>query len=159
MAGIARLAVLLRHLPELAATNPSVAIKRLNIATPEGQASGHLTLGVQGLTETDLLSKGAWIQRLTGDGELSLPRRVALKLATRAILQKAQGATDRQGQPALTADQEQAAADAATAQLDGLVSSGWISAEGDRIKTVLMLADGLLTINGKTLPIGVTGAQ
>ncbi len=159
MAGIARLAVLMRHLPELAVTNPSIAIKHLDIATPEGQVSGHLTLGVQGLTATDLLSKGAWIQRLTGDGELSLPRRVALKLATRAILQKAQGASDHQDRPPLTADQEQAAADAATAQLDGLLSSGWIGAEGDRIKTTLMLADGLLTINGKTLPIGITGAQ
>jgi uncharacterized protein YdgA (DUF945 family) len=161
MAGIARLAVLIKHLPELAATDPRIAVERLDIATPEGPVSGHLTLGVQGLTGADLAGKQTWVRRLASDGDLSLPRDVALTLVARGLRQKALEAAAETQAGELTPAQEQAATDAAnsaaTIQLDALLRDGWMEAEGERLKTSLKLANGLLTVNGKTLPIGPLG--
>ncbi len=151
MAGIARLAVVLRHLPALAAADPQVALDRLDITTPQGPVTGRLTLGVQGLTGDDLSGRGAWLRRLAADGELSLPRPVALALLVAAQRRQALEAA---GEAGLSPDQDQALGEAAAMQLEGLLKEGWVGAEGERLRTSIKLADGLLTVNGKTLPIG-----
>jgi uncharacterized protein YdgA (DUF945 family) len=149
MAGIATVAILMKHLPALAAASPGVAVDRLDIATPSGPVTGHLALGVQGLTATDMDGRGAWVRRLVGDGELSLPRAVALALLTQLDRQEAiEAAGD------FTPEQEQAMAGTAAGKIDDLLQEGWIRADGGRLRAVLRLADGLLTINGKTLPLG-----
>jgi uncharacterized protein YdgA (DUF945 family) len=151
MVGIATAALMMKHLPALAAVNPGVALDRLDIATPSGPVTGRLALGVQGLTAADMDGRGTWLRRLVGDGELSLPRTVALALLTQVQRQKALEAA---ASGDLTTEQEQATADAAAVQIDDLLQEGWIAADGERLRTVLKLADGLLTVNGKTLPIG-----
>ncbi len=156
MAGIAAAALIMKHLPALAAPNPTIAMDRLDIATPSGPVTGRLALGVQGLTASDLNGQGTWLRRLVGDGELSLPRTVALALLTELQHQRALQAEGQNeiAPGAFTPEQEQALADAAAAQIDDLLTEGWIGALGERLRTVLKLADGLLTVNGKTLPIG-----
>lgn len=158
MVGIATAAIMMQHLPALAAVDPGVALDRLDIATPSGPVTGHLALGVQGLTAADIDSRGTWMRRLVGDGELSLPRAVALAVLTAVQRQKALDAAEdsASGQFAPEPEQERepAMADAAAAQIDDLLQEGWIAADGERLRTALKLADGLLTVNGKTLPIG-----
>jgi uncharacterized protein YdgA (DUF945 family) len=154
MGGIATAALMMKHLPALAAVNPGVAMDRLDIATPSGPVTGRLALGVQGLTATDLSGQGTWLRRLVGDGELSLPRAVALALLTQVQRQKALETAADAAPGDLTPEQEQAMADAAAEQIDDLLQEGWIGADGERLRTVLKLADGLLTVNGKTLPLG-----
>ena len=154
MVGIATAALMMQHFPALAAVNPAVAMDRLDIATPSGPVTGRLALGVQGLTAADMDSRGTWLRRLVGDGELSLPRAVALALLTQVQRQKAMDAVEDHASGDFTPEQEQIMADAAAAQVDDLLQEGWIAADGERLRTVLKLADGLLTINGKTLPVG-----
>lgn len=158
MVGIATAALMMKHLPALAAVDPGVALDRLDIATPGGPVTGRLALGVQDLTAADLNGQGTWVRRLVGDGELSLPRSVALALVAqgqrRQALETAGAEGGAPGDLSPKQEQEQAMAEAAAAQIDALLQEGWLVAEGDRLKTVLKLADGLLTINGKTLPIG-----
>jgi uncharacterized protein YdgA (DUF945 family) len=153
MVGIASAALLMRHLPALAAANPGVALDRFDITTPSGSVTGRLALGVQGLTAADLDGQGTWLRRLVGDGELSLPRAVALDLLTQVQRQKALGEAEAAAPADFTPEQEQAMAAAAAAQVDVLVQEGWIAAEGERLRAVVRLADGLLTVNGKTIPI------
>jgi uncharacterized protein YdgA (DUF945 family) len=150
MVGIATAALMMKHLPALAAVNPGVAMDRLDIATPSGPVNGRLALSVQGLTAADMDGRGTWLRRLVGDGELSLPRAVAVALLTQVLRQKA---LEDAASGDFTAEQEQTMADAAAAQIEDLLQEGWIAADGERLRTVLKLADGLLTVNGKTLPI------
>jgi uncharacterized protein YdgA (DUF945 family) len=154
MVGIATAAIMMQHLPALAAVDPGIALDRLDIATPSGPVTGRVVLGVKGLTAADIDSRGTWMRRLVGEGELSLPRAVALAVLTAAQRQKALDAAEDSASVESTPEQEQAMADAAAMQIDDLVQEGWIAADGERLQTVLKLADGLLTVNGKTLPIG-----
>jgi uncharacterized protein YdgA (DUF945 family) len=154
MVGIATAAIMMQHLPALAAVDPGIALDRLDIATPSGPVTGRVVLGVKGLTAADIDSRGTWMRRLVGEGELSLPRAVALAVLTAAQRQKTLDAAEDSASVESTPEQEQAMADAAAMQIDDLVQEGWIAADGERLQTVLKLADGLLTVNGKTLPIG-----
>lgn len=154
MVGIATAAIMMQHLPALAAVDPGVALDRLDIATPSGPVTGRVVLGVKGLTPADIDSRGTWMRRLVGDGELSLPRAVALAVLTAVQRQKALDAVGDSAPEEFAPEQEQAMADAAAMQIDDLVQEGWIAADGERLRTALKLADGLLTVNGKTLPIG-----
>jgi len=148
MLGIASAALLMRHLPALAAADPCLAVERLDIATPSGPVTAHLSLGVQGLTAGDLeAGGGAWLRRLVVDGEMSLPRTVAVSLV--AFLRHGQDAPGE-----VTPQRAEAQAAAAAREVDGLLRDGWISVDGERLTTVVKLGDGLLTVNGKTLPTG-----
>jgi hypothetical protein len=98
--------------------------------------------------------RGTWLRRLVGDGELSLPRAVALALLAQVQRQKALEAAADPATGDITPQQERTLSEAAAVQIDDLLQEGWIAADGERLRTVLKLADGLLTVNGKTLPIG-----
>jgi len=150
MAGIATAALLLKHLPALAAADPAFALDDLDILTPSGPVKGRLALGLEGLTAADLRGRGIWLRRLVGEGELSLPRAVALGLITELQRQAAAGGAFGAPGP----ETEQGLAEAAATQVDTLIQEGWIGTDGERLRTALRLSDGLLTINGKTLPLG-----
>jgi hypothetical protein len=94
------------------------------------------------------------LRRLVGDGELSLPRAIALALLTQVRRQEALEAAEDPASGDFTPEQVQTMADAAAMQIDALIQEGWIGADGERLRTLLKLANGLLTVNGKTLPIG-----
>jgi hypothetical protein len=154
MAGIAVAGVLMKHLPALVAAEPRLAIDRLDVSTPGGPIQGRLSIGVKGLTGIDLLA-GAWLDRLVAEGELSLPRELAMAVMVQAqqerLLEKAAAeGTEGEG-PA--AGQEQALEVVAAAQLDVLVQGGWVKADDGRLTSVLKLVDGVLSVNGKTLPL------
>ena len=154
MAGIAAAGVLMKHLPALVAADPQLALDRLEVVTPQGPIQGRLAIGIKRLTGTDLMV-GAWLERLVADGELSLPRSIAVALlaqAQRETLLETLAAEGR-AEADLTQDEEQALESVAAAQLELLVQGGWVKDEGGRLTSVLRLADGVLTINGKPLPL------
>jgi uncharacterized protein YdgA (DUF945 family) len=154
MAGIAAAGVLMKRLPALVAADPQLALDRLEVATPQGPIQGRLAIGIQGLTGTDLML-GAWLERLVADGELNLPRAIAVTLLTQAQRETLVETLAAEGlaEADLTQDEEQALESVAATQLDALVQGGWVKDEGGRLTSVLRLADGVLSINGKPLPL------
>jgi uncharacterized protein YdgA (DUF945 family) len=48
---------------------------------------------------------------------------------------------------------EQAARQAAETLLGGWIRDGWVTRRDTRVSSALRLGDGLLTINGKTVPL------
>jgi uncharacterized protein YdgA (DUF945 family) len=159
MAGVAAVAVLMKHLPALVAADPQLALNRLEVVTPQGPIQGRLAIGTQGLTGTDLMV-GAWLERLVADGELNLPRSIAVTLLAQGqretLLETL--AADGRAEADLTQDEEQALESVAATQLELLVQGGWVKDEGGRLTSVLKLADGVLTINGKPLPLPLSDA-
>lgn len=154
MAEIAAAGVLMKHLPALVATEPQVAIDHLDLMTPDGLIQGRLSIGVRGLKGADVMA-GTWLKRLVADGELSLPREIAVSLLILAQRERLleEMAAKGLGSQDLTAEQEHALESSAATQVDTLAKEGWIKTDGARISSVIVLADGLLTVNGQPLPL------
>jgi uncharacterized protein YdgA (DUF945 family) len=148
-------AIFASHLPPILAAGPSLTLDRLDMGTPEGPITGHLSLSVQAVTRDSLRQRVAWLTRLAGEADLAVPEPLLRRLMTerrrRQLL-----AELRKQDPAVTAvpaEYESQLAHAAAKQLDGLVRQGWVTRGQGRIIARIKLADGLLTINGKTFPL------
>lgn len=152
---VAMAAILVEHLPYLLAEDPRLALNELEISTPEGRIRGRLSLGTQGLTRQTLERPGAWLEHLAGECDLSVPRPLLLRLLQgwqRSRLLETEWS--RQQTPVLPAMLDAEIATAARDRLDVLVRQGWLVEEVGGLRTTAMLADALLTVNGKTIPVG-----
>ncbi|MBS1201884.1 MAG: hypothetical protein H6R22_393 [Chromatiaceae bacterium] len=149
MRGLIGAALMARLLPRLAAAGLRLSIEPLRIQTPEGLASARLSLGLEGggsdgnPADAPLADPRVWISALTGDGEMELPETLALEWLGR--VGSAPGAT-----PGSAGD---ARADAARARMKAWVEGGWVSELDGRIASNLRLAGGVLTVNGKAVPL------
>ena len=159
MAGLAVAAVLASHLPELLAQDPRLGLDSLEVTTPEGRIEANLWLGVKGLTREAMERPGAWLGHLVGAGELGMPRTSLLRLMeqwqrSQALDVLRQRDPEAQQIPPEFESQIQAAA---REQVTDLVHAGWVSERSGRVLTSLELADSLITVNGKTLPLSGFG--
>ena len=90
------------------------------------------------------------------EGELSIPRPLLLQLLEdwqyRQVLEQLQ----RQGlqSPTLPQGLDKEVAMAAQEQLDSLVGQGWLAEKENTLTVALRLENALLTVNGKSIPIG-----
>jgi hypothetical protein len=137
-----------------------LALPELVLLSPNGPAVGRLDLRLDGSAATpDWLTAdaGDWLALLGADGELELPEAVALDWLSRSI--EAEDADERPAASlselveAQSATSGQAFPSAAQALLGLWIRDGWVSRRDDRVASALRLGDGLLTINGKTVPI------
>jgi uncharacterized protein YdgA (DUF945 family) len=137
--GMFAAALLARLLPRFAASEPNLRLDTLRIESDQGRIEARAALGVAGLTQ-DGTDRGPpvddpirLLSRLTGDAEIALPRAIALEWLARAGRQGAgQSPEERVGQ-----------------WIDG----GWVSSREGRLASAVRLADGLLTVNGRTFPL------
>lgn len=149
MRGLIGAALMARLLPRLAAAGPRISIDPLRVETPEGPASARLSLGLEGSEsagnpkDTPFSDPRAWITALSGDGEMELPESLALEWLGRA-------GSASTAAPGPAGDD---AANTARARLKPWVEGGWVSASDGRVASAFRLADGLLTVNGKTFPL------
>jgi uncharacterized protein YdgA (DUF945 family) len=149
MRGLIGAALMARLLPQLAQAGPRISVDPLRVDTPEGPASARLSLGLAGSppagpqTDDPFATPNAWITALSGDGELELPEAIALEWLGRVGPEPVAGSGPAGQDPA----------HAARARLAPWVDSGWVSERDGRIASVFRLADGLLTVNGKTVPL------
>ncbi len=159
LAGLAMAAVLAEHLPRLLATDPAVGLDRLEVTTPEGRVEGRLLLSARGLSADVMRRPGAWLAQVVGEGDVSLPESLLLRLLEERHRSQALETNRRggSGSQALTEEAEREVGRSARDQLAALVRDGWLVAREGRVSTEVKLADALLTINGKTLPIAFNG--
>lgn len=138
-------ALLARVLPRIAAAEPRIAINPVRMDTPEGPLTGRFELLVEprddaaGTTgRRDSAKVGAWVAALRADGEIDMPESLARRWLA---------GTGLGGSPAPGAGAQ------APSTLDTWLRDGWISLRDGRVASAIHLADGLLTVNGKTLPL------
>lgn len=129
--GLAGAAMVTRLLPQLAAASPRIELDPVRIETPQGAVTGRVNLGIEKLPDQ---SKGpfAWIRALAGQADLALPRSIALDWLARAAPRGDSG-PER--------------------QLAVWSADGWVVDRDGQIETVARLSDGLLSVNGKKLPL------
>ena len=156
LVAVAVAAIVAEHLPRLLADDPELALERLEISTPEGVVGGRLSIASQGLTSDDLARPVGWVDRLAGEGELSIPRPLLLQLLEGWQYRQVQERLQQQGlqSPTLPQGLDKEVAMAAQEQLDSLVGQGWLAEKENTLTVALRLENALLTVNGKSIPIG-----
>lgn len=138
--GMAGITLVAQVLPRFLAAGPSIKISPLNMTTTDGPVEGHLAIaaanhGSGGNGTAALLGAllgGGSETLLTGEGELTLPRPIAVNWL---------------------AGTDTAARSAATAQLQEWIDGGWVTARDGRVTSALRIDRGKLTINGKRVPL------
>ncbi len=159
MMGLAVLSVLVTQLPGLTPRDPEIGIDALQIQTPEGPVTGRLVLGTKGVTQQSVDNPLALLDHVRGTADLSMPRQMAVRLLGLRIREELVVDPQDQGQPrpVLSAQTQERIEGMAQQQIQALIQQGWITERGERLESAAILGDGLLTINGKTLPIGDFG--
>ena len=139
MRGLLGAALLAEVLPRIAATEPRISIEPVRMDTPDGALSAQLNVMIapganKGGNPGARLPRGTdWIAALQADGEIDLPE----PLARRWLVGSGSGTKAAPG----------------PSQLQKWLDGGWIAIREGRVTSAFHLADGLLTVNGKTLPL------
>lgn len=139
MRGLVAASLFARLVPSLLDHGTRLAIEPLLVQTGEGLAQGHLELSLEGAGGTaasGLLARHllGWLAPLRAEGALDVPESLAIDLLTGG-----------------TGDADARAEAAAT--LNAWASEGWVTRRDAHLSSALRFGDGLLTINGKTLPL------
>lgn len=146
---------LLANADALLAKDPSVALERLSLTLPEGQVDASLELQAVGLKVAELRTAEVVLQRVQGKAALRLPE------ATLDALLRQQGRHQLAALAEEHADAEQPSAEEveevarqyAAQQIEALVTQQILVRDGSAITLAAELRNGLLTVNGKTIPL------
>jgi uncharacterized protein YdgA (DUF945 family) len=147
-------AALLPLVDELLAADPLVALDRLQVDTPAGRIEGQFEARAVGLRFADAARLGGvgLLSKLDGSASLRVPERLLRAAFRQQALARLAGA-GQGGEE--RADHEAEADRLADQQLATLLAQELAVKEGDRIATVASWRNGLLTVNGKTIPLAL----
>lgn len=155
---MAVMSVLMGSAPALLKEDPKLAIKKLNMNTPDGEVKGHLTLQTVGLVWAEMTNPTALLDKVVGDAALQLPETLLLKLLKRQMLTQTLRQIKQRRLMGEEIDIDAATLEAqieqqSKQQLEVWLTQQFVVREGSEISTVATLSKGLLTVNGKTLPL------
>lgn len=138
-------ALLAQLLPRLATTEPQINVHSARVETPDGPLEAHLNLGLDGGDPSGTSPRagrggiGNWMRTLRADGEISVPEPLARRWLDARAGPGTQGSGGRTPPRAQT--------------LQAWLDEGWVSLRGGQVTSAFRFADGLLTVNGKTVPL------
>ncbi|WP_273438203.1 YdgA family protein [Sedimenticola selenatireducens] len=157
--GMALLSVLMGNAPALLKGDPVVTIDKLSIQTPDGLITGKLSVQSVGLELKEIGNAPAVLNKLVADASLQMPKRLFMLL----VQQKVEADLLRQFEQRRLIEPEsempdteqlkEMAATLADRQLSLLLGQEILLAQGDMIATQATLSGGLLSVNGKTIPL------
>lgn len=152
MRGLVTAGLIASLAPRFIESATRIGVEPIRIETPDGLALGRLDLRLDpGTDATSRLTSGVvdWVILLRADGDLELPEAVALDWIARSL----EPGFEDESLPTSEPTDEQAARQEAQTLLEGWIREGWVTRRDTRISSALRLGDGLLTINGKTVPL------
>jgi hypothetical protein len=147
MRGLAQALLIARLVSALAASEARIGLDPARIESPDGAAAIRLTLGLDPEVAGSRVGTARlmdWTALVRADGDLEIPTSLALRWLAQWIA-RSRG---------LESASDSAARREAQSLLDNWKRDRWVAIEDGRIVSSLRLGDGLLTINGKTLPLG-----
>ena len=156
---MALLSLMLELGSELLKNNPSITIKPLHLVTPDGTVAGEFSLRGDGLTMADISNIPALAGKLVADLSLRVPEKLLRSMLVQQVgkeLERQIAALVAQGADAPELDQDQLhllAEQQVDQQLNHWLSQQVIERDGADLATVASLSSGLLTVNGKTVPL------
>lgn len=158
--GMAVVSVLMGNGAEFLQGDPRFSIERLYVETPDGVIEGRFDLQPVGLEWEEISRLDVVMNKLRAEASLRMPevsfRGLFAQQARQALMmqleqRRLQGAE----MPALSPEQMDAQVAAmAEQQLQALLQQQVLVRTERGVETVASLDDGLLTVNGKTIPLG-----
>jgi uncharacterized protein YdgA (DUF945 family) len=157
--GLALTTVLMGSGPDLLKSNPRLVIERLHLKTPDGDIDGKLSLSSNGLLWNDLGDAMAVLNKLDADGSIRMPEKL---LRTMLEIQATQGIREHFAMRKKMDDEfaipdekeiQAIARDLVEQRLSGLLQQDILSRDGIYISGNARLGGGLLSVNGKTIPL------
>ena len=145
--------------PDLLQASPKIAVKRLFVKTPDGDIDGNLSIATDGLQWKDIGTLQAVLQKLDADASISMPEklfRVLMEMQAKVAMMRQIEQRKRLGHEIATPSEEEMAQlskQMVGQQLEFLLQQELVKREGANISTKAKLGDGLLSVNGKTVPL------
>jgi len=149
---------MLANADALLAGNPAVAIDHLRLDTPQGRVEGSLELKAAGLKVAQLRDPNAALRGVEGKAGLRLPEGLLDALLRQNARQQILRLAEEQGEDAArpTAEEiEDIVAQHAAQQIQSLVAQEILTRDGGSVALAALLRNGLLTVNGKTIPLSL----
>lgn len=147
---------LLANADTLLAKDPSFAVEHLTLELPAGRVAASLEVRAVGLRVAELRDPAAALQRVEGKAALRLPAAVLDTLLRQQGRQQLAALAEQQAeaeQPSAE-EVEKLAGEYATRQVEVLVAQQLLVRDGGDVTASAELRNGLLTLNGKSIPIG-----
>jgi uncharacterized protein YdgA (DUF945 family) len=143
---------LLSNADALLAGDPAIALERLQVDTPEGRLDAQLELRAAGLRVAQMKDAAGALRRIEGKASLRVPEGLLLRfLEQRALQELAEGVEE--GAAVAEGEIAAVAAEAARQQVASLVAQEVLVREGTQLAAAALWRNGLLTVNGKTVPL------
>lgn len=161
--GMAMAMVLFGSGPGLLKGDPRLELERLHVQTPQGEIDGRFTLQSVGLEWTEMADMAAVADRLVAEVELRMPEyfyRLAFVWKAQADILRQLEWRKLMGQEIETPPPiqlQEMASRVAEQQLQQLLTQDILLRDGSDLKIQATLKDGLLSVNGKTIPFPPTG--
>jgi hypothetical protein len=136
-----------------------MAIKRLFVKTPEGDIDGTLSIASNGLQWKDIGDFRTVLKKLEADAAITMPEKIfklVVELQAKAALVQQIQQRKKLGHNIATPSKqeiENLGKEMAAQQLEVLLQQEFVKREGTIISTQAKLGDGLLSVNGKTIPL------
>ncbi len=145
--------------PDLLQANPTLAIKRLFVKTPDGDIDGNLSIAAKGLEWKDIGNFQSVLQKLEADAAITMPEKIyrtAMEMQARVGMMRQIEQRKKLGHEITVPSQEeidQLSKQMSGQQLELLLQQELVKREGTNISSQAKLSDGLLSVNGKTIPL------
>lgn len=157
--GMALMGVVMNVASELLKGDPGIVIKPLSLVTPDGTVEGELSLRGNGLRLADISNMPVLAGKLVADLSLRAPeklfRSMLVQQSARRLKQQIAAMIEQGGEaPRLEQGElQQLIERQVDQQLSEWISQEVIVRDGSDLATVASLSSGLLTVNGKTIPL------
>lgn len=143
---------LLSNADALLAGDPVIALERLQVDTPDGRLDAQLELRAAGLRVSKMKDAAGALRHIEGKASLRVPEAVLLRFLEQHALQELADGME-EGAPADEGEIAAMAAEAARQQVASLVAQEVLVREGEQLAAAALWRNGLLTVNGKTVPV------
>jgi uncharacterized protein YdgA (DUF945 family) len=143
---------LLANADALLAHDPAIALERLQLDTPDGRVDGKFEVRAAGLRIAEMKDAQTALRRVEGSASLRVPEKIMAAMFRQQALQQLAAQAEEDGNVDLQS-LEPAAAEFATQQIASLVAQEVLVREGGHLAAAAQWRNGLLTVNGKTIPL------
>ncbi len=156
---MAMMALLMGAAPDILKADPKLEIKRLFVKTPYGDIDGNLSVATDGLEWGEVGNIRALLNKLNADASIRLPEKLLQSMleaqARQSVVQHIEMRKNAGESVDMPSEEElqNMGQEMVKQRLDDLLRQGILVRDGDYLTSSAQLAVGLLSVNGKTIPL------
>ncbi len=156
---MAMMSLLMGAAPDLLKANPKISIKRLFVKTPDGDIDGNISIAAKDLRWDEIGNMQAVLQKIEAEAALSLPEKLlkaVMEMQAKVALTRQIEQRKKMGHEITEPSKEELdklGNEMAEQQLALLLQQELVKRDGTNISSKAKLGGGLLSVNGKTIPL------